>query len=58
MTEWNEYRSLDLHLVRQLMRGALLVDARNVLDPYAAVQAGFNYMSTGRQIVAAAGAAV
>jgi UDPglucose 6-dehydrogenase len=58
MTEWNEYRNLDLRLVRQLTRGALLVDARNVLDPHAAVQAGFDYVSTGRQAVAAAGAAV
>ena len=56
MTEWNEYRSLDLRLVREAMRGNLLVDARNVLDPAAVTLAGFDYLSTGRQAAAAAGA--
>ena len=58
MTEWNEYRSLDLRLIREVMRGALLVDTRNVLDPRTVVQAGFEYLSTGRQAVAAAGVMV
>jgi UDPglucose 6-dehydrogenase len=56
MTEWNEYRNLDLTLARQLMRGTLLADTRNVLDPRMVVAAGFDYLSTGRQ--AAAGQAV
>ena len=58
MTEWNEYRSLDLPLLRQVMRGNLLVDARNVLEPHAVVAAGFEYVSTGRQAVAVAGTLV
>jgi UDPglucose 6-dehydrogenase len=49
LTEWNEYRRLDLRLARQVMRGTLLVDTRNVLDPHAALAAGFDYVSTGRQ---------
>jgi UDPglucose 6-dehydrogenase len=52
MTEWNEYRNLDLTLARQLMQGNLLADTRNVLDPRMVVAAGFDYLSTGRQSVA------
>jgi UDPglucose 6-dehydrogenase len=58
MTEWNEYRSLDLRMVREAMGGNLLVDTRNVLDPGTAVLAGFDYVSTGRQVVATSGAMV
>ena len=56
MTEWNEFRGLDLSRLRDLMTGRLIVDARNGLDP-AQVQAhGFAYVGTGRG-VASEGAA-
>jgi UDPglucose 6-dehydrogenase len=48
MTEWNEFRSLDLARLRPLMRQHVLVDARNILDPAAARKAGFEYFGTGR----------
>jgi len=54
LTEWNEYRNLDLPRARSLMNepasGAksLLVDTRNVLDPEDARTAGFAYYGTGR----------
>jgi UDPglucose 6-dehydrogenase len=48
MTEWNEFRSLDLERLRPLMRQHVLVDARNILDPAAARKAGFEYFGTGR----------
>ena len=47
-TEWNEYRNLDLARVKGLMRGNFLVDARNLLDPGKAREAGFNYQGVGR----------
>jgi UDPglucose 6-dehydrogenase len=47
-TEWNEFRSLDLPRLRSAMRRAVIVDARNVLDPAAARAAGFVYYGTGR----------
>ena len=31
VTEWNEFRALDLKQVRQMMRGNVLVDLRNIL---------------------------
>lgn len=52
MTEWNEFRTLDLERIRLLMRGAVLIDARNVLDPHAARALGFTYFGTGRGLCA------
>ena len=40
MTEWNEFRGLDLERVRRAMARPLLVDARNVLDPVQTRQIG------------------
>lgn len=54
LTEWNEYRNLDLPRAASVMResesGArrLLLDTRNVLDPDYAREAGFEYHGTGR----------
>ena len=47
-TEWNEYRNIDLAKVKGLMRGSLVVDARNLLDPERARAAGFHYQGVGR----------
>jgi UDPglucose 6-dehydrogenase len=57
MTEWNEFRGLDLGHVRPLMRGRVLYDARNVVDPAHALAHGFVYLCTGRGAVAAGVAA-
>jgi UDPglucose 6-dehydrogenase len=48
LTEWNEYRSLDLPRLRGLMRGNILLDTRNLLKPEEARAAGFHYEGTGR----------
>ncbi len=53
MTEWNEFRSLDLERLRGAMRTAVLFDTRNVIDPTHARQTGFEYLCTGRQTVGA-----
>jgi UDPglucose 6-dehydrogenase len=50
LTEWNEYRNLDLSKAKSMMRGDVLYDARNVLDPEDAQSAGFRYMGTGRLV--------
>lgn len=47
-TEWNEYRNLDLKRARNLMKGTVLFDARNVLEPHLARQAGLTYAGIGR----------
>lgn len=48
MTEWNEYRSLDLEKVKKSMNGNLFIDLRNVYDPEAIRKAGFEYTGVGR----------
>jgi len=58
MTEWNEFRGLDLDRVRRTMARPLLVDARNVLDPVQTRQLGFEYLCTGRQAVVPQGVPV
>jgi UDPglucose 6-dehydrogenase len=47
-TEWPEYVALDWARVRSLMRGATLLDGRNVLDGPRLRQLGFVYHSFGR----------
>ena len=49
ITEWNQYRGLDLKLARELMKGNVLLDARNLLDPEDARTAGFLYEGIGRR---------
>jgi len=48
LTEWNEFRALDLARLAQSMRGRVFLDLRNVYDPEDAEQAGFDYISIGR----------
>ncbi|MEM7210989.1 MAG: UDP-glucose/GDP-mannose dehydrogenase family protein [Pseudomonadota bacterium] len=48
MTEWNEFRGLDLSRMYQQMRGDVFVDLRNVYVPEDARSAGFHYTSIGR----------
>ncbi|MDF2233521.1 UDP-glucose/GDP-mannose dehydrogenase family protein [Albimonas sp. CAU 1670] len=48
LTEWNEFRALDLARLRQGMRGRGFADLRNVYDPADAAEAGFHYVSIGR----------
>jgi UDPglucose 6-dehydrogenase len=48
MTEWNQYRGLDLQALRERMRGAVFVDLRNVYDRELMERAGFEYSCVGR----------
>jgi UDPglucose 6-dehydrogenase len=48
VTEWNEFRALTPAQFAAAMRGRVLVDLRNVYEPYAMQDAGFNYLSIGR----------
>ncbi len=48
VTEWNEFKSLDLERIQTLMRSANLVDARNIYDPEAVRALGFRYLAMGR----------
>jgi len=48
LTEWEQYRSLDPHEARELVREARLLDGRNVLDPQKWRAAGWTYRGMGR----------
>ena len=48
VTEWNEFRALDLDTLNERMRGDVLVDLRNIYLPAQARAAGFTYTSIGR----------
>lgn len=48
MTEWNEYRGLDLVKLKQTMRGNLFFDLRNVYEPQVMQELGFEYYCVGR----------
>ncbi len=48
LTEWDEFRWLDLDKVAAVMANPAIVDSRNVLDRSAAARRGFNYQGIGR----------
>ena len=49
LTEWNEFRALSPSRIRDVMRGQVVVDLRNVFDPVAMSQAGLAYHGVGRR---------
>lgn len=48
LTEWNEFRALDLGRTRKLLRKPLIIDLRNIYTPAEMTSAGFEYHSVGR----------
>lgn len=50
LTEWPEFRELDWARIRDSMSRPLVIDGRNLLDPSAMVEHGFEYYSFGRHL--------
>jgi len=48
LTEWNEFRALDLARVRRLLANPLIIDLRNIYQPQEMAALGFHYISIGR----------
>jgi len=48
MTEWNEYRALDLERLKALLKAPVFVDLRNVYEPRVMQRHGFHYTCVGR----------
>ena len=48
LTEWNEFRALDLKTAKRLLKTPLMVDLRNIYRPEEMAKAGFSYVSVGR----------
>jgi UDPglucose 6-dehydrogenase len=51
LTEWNEFRALDLARVKSLLKTPLMIDLRNIYRPAQMAEAGFRYVSVGRPSV-------
>ena len=54
LTEWNEFRALDLDKVRGLMKAPVMIDLRNIYNPDDMAEAGFDYTCIGKSKVSAA----
>ena len=48
LTEWNEFRALDLKRAKGLLRSPLMIDLRNIYNPADMAAAGFAYHCVGR----------
>lgn len=53
ITEWNQFRALDMDRLKSLLKQPVLVDLRNIYKPADMRQAGFSYYSVGRPAVRA-----
>ncbi|MEM9292048.1 MAG: UDP-glucose/GDP-mannose dehydrogenase family protein [Acidobacteriota bacterium] len=49
LTEWNQFRALELDRLRELLTRPLIVDLRNIYDPEKIAAEGFHYVSVGRR---------
>ncbi|MFL5238630.1 MAG: UDP-glucose dehydrogenase family protein [Rhizomicrobium sp.] len=49
LTEWNEFRALDLKRAKALMNAPVMIDLRNIYRPAQMAEAGFHYVSVGRR---------
>jgi len=50
ITEWNQFRNLDLQRIKILMRGNHFFDLRNVYEPEKMLALGFDYYAVGRNL--------
>ena len=48
ITEWDQFRALDLDRVKEMLKGNVVVDLRNIYAPEMMSVRGFNYTSVGR----------
>lgn len=48
LTEWNEFRGIDLDRIKELLKHPIVVDLRNVYDPAEMAGSGFSYSCVGR----------
>ena len=49
LTEWNEFRGLDLPRIKSLLKNPIVIDLRNIYNPEEMRDAGFIYSCVGRK---------
>ncbi len=48
VTEWDEFKNLDLLRIKELLKQPVIIDGRNIFDPAGMKKLGFNYKGIGR----------
>jgi len=48
VTEWNQFRALDMERIRNSMKAPRIADLRNIYDPTDIREMGFEYVGVGR----------
>ncbi|MCK4377381.1 MAG: UDP-glucose dehydrogenase, partial [Actinomycetia bacterium] len=48
LTEWNQFRNVDLSKIKKLLKSPILLDFRNLYEPAKAKSLGFTYEGVGR----------
>ncbi|MBV9510848.1 MAG: UDP-glucose 6-dehydrogenase, partial [Caulobacteraceae bacterium] len=51
LTEWDQFRALDLSRIKATMKAPVVADLRNIYKPDEMREAGFRYVSVGRAAV-------
>ena len=51
LTEWNQFRALDLKRLKKKLKTPTIIDFRNIYNPLELKIMGFNYFSLGRSFV-------
>jgi len=49
LTEWDEFKNMDLKKVKNLLKSPIIIDGRNIFNPEKMKKLGFNYYSIGRK---------
>ena len=49
LTEWNQFRKLDLDRIKEALKEPVIIDLRNVYKPAKMAELGFRYLSVGRE---------
>jgi len=48
VTEWNDYKTMDLNRAKEVLARPIMVDLRNLFEPQDMLELGFLYSSVGR----------
>jgi UDPglucose 6-dehydrogenase len=48
LTEWNQFRNLDLNKIKKLMKNPILIDSKNLYETSKVKELGFTYAGMGR----------
>ena len=50
LTEWNEFRNMNLDYLKSVMKQPVMIDARNIYEPELVLEKGFKYACIGRKV--------